>query len=626
MQKLAVTLLLLAGTCGCSDMPISFDAPLAPANGAATGRSTHAGMGATVYAGGTAFRVWAPNATRVFVEGDFNGWSKDATELVSEAGGNFSADVAGAIAGQAYEYVIHSSSGVVERADPRALRMTNSAGASVIVDPASYSWTASGYATPSFDRQVIYEMHLGTFARHDPNAVGTWKDASAKLDYLADLGIDMIEVLPVAEFAGDLSWGYNGSYPFAPESAYGTPDDAKAFIDGAHARGIGVIVDVVHNHYGPSDLSMWCFDGECLGNGNGGVYFYTGDRRESGWGPRPDFGRAEVRDYVVDDVKMWLQDYRADGLRWDSTVNIRTAAGQDNADGWGLLMRANDTVDASQPWKIMIAEDLQSNDWLTRQTSAGGAGFDSQWDAGFFHPIDDTIVKPWDADRSMWDVKGAITHRYNGEATQRVIYTESHDEVANGKSRIPQMIDPSNPGSWYARKRSTLGAAITMTSPGIPMIFMGQEFLQDGWFADTHPLDWSKTQTYSGIRSMYKDLIRLRRNVDGHTAGLTGNGVNVFHVNDGAKVIAFHRWKNGGPGDDVVVIANFSATAFPSYDIGFPRGGTWHVRFNGDWTGYSQDFANTSANDVTAYGGGMDGLGFHGTTAVGPYSVTILSQ
>jgi 1,4-alpha-glucan branching enzyme len=388
---------------------------------------------------------------------------------------------------------------------------------------------------------------------------------------------------------------------------------------------MGVIVDVVHNHWGPSDLDTWCFDGECYGAG--GIYFYTDDgRRESGWGPRPDYGRAEVRDLIVDNALMWLREFRADGLRWDSTVNIRKASGVDLADGWGLLQRVNDAVDASQPWKIMIAEDLQNDSWLTRTTGAGGAGFDSQWDGGFFHPVDAAIIAQDDASRDMNAVAGAIGHVDHGKAAPRVVYTESHDEVANGKQRIPEMIWPGNAASYYSRKRSTLGAALALTVPGIPMLFQGQEFLEDGYWADTDPVDWSKATSHADILRMYTDLIALRRNVSGRTRGLTGDSVNVFHVNNGDKVIAFHRWDRGGAGDDVVVIANFSERAFPSYDIGLPRTGTWHVRFNGDARVYGADFANTTSNDLTAQTGGVDGLPYRGTVGVGPYSIVVLSQ
>jgi 1,4-alpha-glucan branching enzyme len=580
-------------------------------------------FGALVYTGGTTFRVWAPNASAVAVAGDFNGWSATANPLLSEGNGTWKSNVDGAKAGQAYQYVITHGTDVLWKSDPRARQMTASNGKSVIVDP-TYAWSPTSYATPAWNDTVIYEMHIGTFNDLQGGAPGTWKTAMSKLAHLQALGVDAVEVMPPFEFPGDYSWGYNPAYPYAPESAYGSPADMKAFIDAAHNKGIAVILDVVDNHWGPSDLSMWCFDGESYGKG--GIYFYTDSRSESGWGPRPDFGRAEVRDYIVDNALMWLNEYRADGLRWDSTINIRKANGSDIGDGWWMMQDANNAVDVTQPWKLMIAEDLSNEPWITKTTGSGGAGFDSQWDAGFFHPVDDAILATWDSQRSMTAVAGAIGHIDNGTATSRVIYTESHDEVANGKQRIPQMIDGSNPGSWLARKRSTLGAAIALTSPGIPMIFQGQEFLEDGWFQDSDPLDWSKTTTYSGVLKMYTDLIHLRRNTSSTTNGLKGNNVNVFHVNDSDKMLAFHRWQNGGAHDDVVVVANFANKAWTSYDIGLPRSGTWNVRLNSDSTYYGSDFGNYGSSSVTAVSGGRDGLAFHGTIQIAPYSVLILSQ
>jgi 1,4-alpha-glucan branching enzyme len=209
---------------------------------------------------------------------------------------------------------------------------------------------------------------------------------------------------------------------------------------------------------------------------------------------------------------------------------------------------------------------------------------------------------------------------------QRMIYTESHDEVANGRTRVAEAIWPGNAGSWFSRKRSTLGAALVMTAPGIPMMFQGQEFLEDGWFAAEDPLDWSKLTTYSGINALYRDLIRLRRNLGGVTKGLSGYFTNVHHVNNTAKVVGYHRWANGGAGDDVIVLANFSNTSFPNYRIGLPRPGTWKVRFNSDWNGYSADYGNYGAFDVNADGFGYDGLSHSGNFRLGPYSVVIYSQ
>jgi 1,4-alpha-glucan branching enzyme len=617
-RTLLLSSLLMCSAACAADEPGPGNDDTGVTDGKADG-ATAPRLGATLDATGTTFAVWAPNADAVLVTGDFNDWSRTAAPLARGAGGVWSAHVAGAAAGDEYLYVIQRGASTVERIDPRAARVTSSQGHAVVHDPNSYRWQAAGYQTPPWHQQVVYELHVGTFNDTPGGAPGTFTSAIERLDHLRELGVNVVEVMPVGEFAGDYSWGYNGAFPLAPESAYGAPDDFKRFVDQAHARGIAVILDVVNNHWGPSDLSMWCFDIECYGAG--GIYFYTDWRLESGWGPRPDFGRTEVRDAIVDNAMTWLREYRVDGLRWDSTVNIRSAGGRDLEDGWRMLQQANDRVDGAQSWKIMIAEDLQGNDWITRPTHDGGAGFDAQWDGAFFHPIDDAIIAASDSARDMTKVRAAIAGR-----TNRVIYTESHDEVANGKQRIPEMIWPGNAGSYYARKRSTLGAAIALTSPGIPMLFQGQELLEDGWFTDTDPVDWSKRDRFGGIVAMYRDLIRLRRNLGGVSRGLTGGNVNVFHVNDTDKVIAYHRWDQGGAGDDVIVVANFSGRAFSSYDLGLPRGGTWKVRFNGDASVYSADFGNTASFDTQAWSGGRDGLAYHGTVGIGPYSVVILSQ
>jgi 1,4-alpha-glucan branching enzyme len=205
-----------------------------------------------------------------------------------------------------------------------------------------------------------------------------------------------------------------------------------------------------------------------------------------------------------------------------------------------------------------------------------------------------------------------------------VIYTESHDEVATGKARLPEEIWPGKADSWPARKRSTLGAALVFTAPGIPMLFQGQEFLEAAW--DRVPLDWTRAQKYAGIANLYRELIRLRRNWYDHTRGLRGQHVAVFHVNDQDKLIAFHRWENGGPRDDVVVVANFANRAYDSYRIGLPRPGTWRIRFNSDSSAYSRSFGNHPSVDVVADGGPTHGMPVSGNVGIGPYSALILSQ
>jgi 1,4-alpha-glucan branching enzyme len=620
---LSVALLSSLSIPGCN-APIEDSSESASALGSLRA-SLHGGMGATLYDGGVGFRIFAPFARRIWVAGDFNGWSPDANELGSELNGNFSADVPGAQRWQKYKYFIEAAGGSrFWKADPRAGRMENSSASSIVHDPGAYQWSAE-FRAPGFDDMVFYEMHIGTFAR--PGHVGTWRAAVEKLDYLAGLGVNMLEVMPVAEFPGDLSWGYNPSEPMAPESAYGTPEDMKAFVDAAHARGMGVVVDLVMNHWGPNDLPMWCVDGDCLGNG--GAYFYTDHRAYTPWGnTRPDYGRREVREYIKDTALMWLQEYRVDGLRWDGTKYMRTLAGDgsgDLPDGFSLMQWING-LSKAQPWKILVAEDFGGADWMSKPAAAGGAAFDSQWDGAFVHPVRAAVTAANDEARSMTSVRDAITHAFNGQATQRVIYTENHDEVANGKQRLPESIWPGNAASWASKKRSTLAAAITFTSPGIPLVFQGQEFLEDGWFSAEDPLDWSKAKRHGGITQLYRDLAHLRRNWNGNTQGLRGDNVNVFHVNDGDKVIAYHRWAGGGPGDDVVVVANFSGRWFQDYRVGMPRSGRWYVRFNSDSNAYSSDFGNTATQDADASGGGADAMAQSASFQLGPYSAVILSQ
>jgi 1,4-alpha-glucan branching enzyme len=594
------------------------DAGVQPQGGDLATAPTMPGLGSTVTPNGVEFRVWAPDAQKVFVAGDWNSWSDSADELTGDGAGTFGGLVASAMPGQAYQYAIVGATATTHKPDPRAIQVDGS-NHSVIVDKDGFSWTST-FTPPSAEEAVIYELHVGTF-NVGAAVPSKFVDVEAKLDYLQSLGINMIELLPPAQFASKTSWGYNPSLPFAIAAPYGSADEFKHLVDAAHAHDIGVIIDVVHNHYS-SRTPLWCYDGDCTGGG--GVYFYGDARQKTPWGPRPDFSRDEVRNFVLDNALLWLGEFRCDGMRWDSVSNIRQANGADNPDGQSLLKTLNDTIDAQYPGSLQIAEDLQTIDSITKPTANGGYGFDSQWDAAFFHPVDDTLTTANDTDRKMSVIRDAITHAYNSVPTQRVVYTESHDEDANGRTRMPQMISPTDPTNWNARKRSTLGAAIVMTSPGIPMIFMGQEFLESGSFSDTNPLDWSKATTFAPILQLYTDLIHLRRNSNGTSAGLTGSHVDVFHVNEGAHVLAYRRWNSGG--DDVIVLANFSSKTFTKYDLGLPSAGTWHIRLSSDDTKYSSDFTGMGTADVSAVATALDGLPYTGSFVLAGYSVIIASK
>lgn len=576
--------------------------------------------------GGVRFWVWAPAAEQIFVAGSWNGFAKTTDAMVSDGDGGFTATIASAEVGDEYRYVITAGGETFEKNDPRA-RAVSAGTRSVIVDPRATSLPA--FVMPARDEQIIYELHLGTFYRGTAaNPMpGTFTTATEKLDHLAALGVNLIELMPVHQFNGQSSWGYNPALPFAVARSYGTPAEMRAFVAAAHARGIGVLIDVVHNHY--SGQSLVCFDGDCGSSQPNGIYFYgAGDRASTPWGPRPNFSRDEVRRYITDNAIMWLDEYGADGMRWDSVSNIRAidnGAGAANPDGASLLVSIMGTLHQRYPNALQIAEDLGGRDDVTGATAENGLGFDTQWDAGFFHPVDDTVIAANDSDRHMNAIADALRRRYNDRALARVVYSESHDEVANGKARIPQMIDSDDPASLTARKRSTLAAAIVMTAPGVPMLFMGQEFLTRGSFSDTLPLDWTMAETHAGILALYKDLIALRKNRDGHTAGLRSDDVDVFHVNDGAaaKVVIYRRRHASG---DVVVAANFSATAFGVYELGMPAPGTWKIRFNSDDKKYGSDFGGATQTEVTTTAVARDGFAQKTSIALPPYSAIILSQ
>ena len=592
--------------------------------------SLRTGMGAVPYEGGVAFRVWAPNAESVSVGGSFNEWSATANPLASEGDGYWSADVAGVRAGDEYKFVITNGE-ARWKIDPYARRVTRSNGNSVVYNP-NFDWGTSEYQTPEPNELVIYELHTGTFNDSPEGEPGNFDGIINKLDYLSDLGVNAIEVMPSLEFASDFSWGYNPANIFAIESAYGGSTAFRRLVRAAHERGIAIIFDVVYNHFGPSDLDLWQFDGWSE-NDKGGIYFYNDRRSATPWGDtRPDYGRVEVRRFIRDNALMWLEEYRVDALRWDATAYIRNINGNDGdpqtdiANGWLVMQMINSATAARQPRKLNIAEDLKGNPWITKNTAEGGAGFDAQWDGGFVHPVRNCLIVPDDDARDMNRILAAILNRFNSDVFERVIYTESHDEVASGHFRLPQAISPIDPGGWFARKRSTLGAALVFTSPGIPMIFQGQEILEDHWFRDAAPIDWSKLVTFIGIHALYKDLIRLRRNLDNNTRGLCGQNTNVYHVNNNDKVMAFHRWDNGGAGDDVIVVVNFANHSYANYALGLPREGRWRVRLNSDSNDYSSDFSNHPSVDVMASAAGLHGMKFSGGLGLGPYSAVILSQ
>ncbi len=580
-------------------------------------RAEGRGFGATAREAGVDFRVWAPNAERVWVTGDFCGWADPGLELADEEGGNWSGWVEDAGPGSAYKFRIKNGDRFLLKNDPRA-RVMDPATGNGIVYRDEFDWEGVGFEAPPLNELVLYELHPGTFGE-------TFEGIIGKLDYLIDLGVNAIELMPPTEFSGVSSWGYNVNHPFAVEAAYGGPDALKWLIREAHRKGVAVVLDVVYNHFGPGELDLWQFDGWSE-NGLGGIYFYNNWKAKTPWGEtRPDYGREEVRQYLRDNAMMWVEEFQCDGLRLDAVAYIRTVDAdvpepEEIPEGWRLMQWINKDMKRHSAKVYSFAEDIGDNRALTTWIDEGGGGFDSQWDWAFVFPMKAMIECPDDAGRKPDEVAEVIGNVPEGDVFRRVIYLESHDMVASGRTRTTTGIDGDNPAGEWAQRRVLLGAAIVMTTPGVPMIFQGQEFLEDGIFDDAEALDWEKAERFRGIRTAFRDLVRLRRNWDNRTRGLCGQHTAFATVDEQAKVLAWHRWDAGGPGDSTVVVANLSATSHSFYGVPFPAPGVWKVRFNADWKGYSSEFSDVGEAAIEV---GDDGLGGLPLPA---YGVVILSQ
>ncbi len=580
-------------------------------------------LGVITHKGGAEFRVWAPFAKQVYLEGTFT--PGDKQPLVSEDDGYWFALVKNAEPGQQYKYIIETPDGqLLERNDPRAKAITSSdKGFSVIVDN-DFNWEGDKFTNPEKNDQIIYEMHIGTFNRPDAATSGTFASAIEKLDYLRDLGVNMIELMPITSMAFSNGWGYAPNYIFSVESMLGGRFGLMSFVKACHQRGIGVILDVVYNHfYGDSDL--WQFDGWSE-NARGGIYFYNDARGDTPWGGRPDYGRPEVRQFILDNIAMWFTEYHVDGLRVDSTIYMRNTEGRDNdpahdiGDAWTLMQDITYLAHKIRPDALLIAEDCASNAGLTAPRANNGCGFDAQWELGFPHALRSALGLSYGAPSNLQGIQYEFNHNYNGDSFEKVIFSDSHDTAANGSVRLNEAAAPSNGSTIFAREKTLIANAVTLTSAGIPMLLQGSEFMQDGAFNDWEALDWKKTEKHAGIVMAHQHLLDLRHNRYGHTRGLRGQSTAIFHYNDNDMVVGYHRWDLGGVGDDTLVIVNFSDSAYEHYGLNIPVGGTWHVPFNSSWRGYSKDFRGGHQSVIHADKNNQANF------SLPPYTVYILSQ
>jgi len=518
------------------------------------------------------FQLFAPYNEGAALIGSFSDW--EAIPMEKDADGYFRTTVDLADGVYQYKFRVQSKSWFfepdqwVDVNDPYATDIDNPTQNCVarikdgqrIVD--TYVWQHDDKPLPSDHDLVIYEMHVGDFSggEDDPYARGQYKHVVEKLDYLCELGINAIELMPVKEYPGDHSWGYNPRYFFATESSYGSTEGLKHLIDECHARGIRVLMDGIYNHSeAESPLTQIDHD-----------YWYYHEPRdpENNWGPEFNYEHYDenletypARKFIGDVVRFWIQEYHIDGIRYDAARQIA------NYDFMHWLVQEAKQTAGAKPF-YNIAEHIPET---TDITGVDGP-MDGCWHESFYHCIREHICgETFDLER----LKDAIDAKRQGfmGATNVVNYLTNHDhdrlmvELANR-----EIFDEA------AFKRLKLGAALLMTAMGVPMLWMGAEF---GEYKPKTPepakIDWSLlgNDLNRSLFEYYRGLIALRKS----NPALYTENVNFFYEDPEARVLAYIRWNEEGV--RVVVVANFSDSFLADYTIpGFPENGTWH-----EWTG-----------------------------------------
>ncbi|MCC6396374.1 MAG: alpha amylase C-terminal domain-containing protein [Bacteroidetes bacterium] len=621
----------------------------------------HAGtpMGGTlVYSPqGATFRVWAPAAREVrllwgYVKDGSGEWrSTKAAKLQQRDNGFWAGFVPGLREGERYMYYVVGPVGGTEglKRDPYARSLTFDPAwpdcHCQLVDPAGFPWHDEGFSPASARDTVIYQLHVGVWYVPPGRESGTFLDVVTKLPYLKALGINAIQPLPVVEFPTMFSLGYNGVDYFSPESDYCIDDDdpaltsyltainqqllsvnpgfrtysaghmrgsanqLKVMIDMCHVYGISVILDVVYNHAGGDfgDRSIYFFDRKPYGDFNDSQYF-----TDRGWAGGLVFAywNDNVRQFLIDNAVYYLTEGHCDGFRYDEVSVIKNEGGEH---GWRFCRDITDTCRFVKPGSLQIGECWPVEDAIVRPTGMGGAGFDATLNDGLRDALRDAAGQASqggaafvDMDRIARELASPVL---NGK-WRAVQCAENHDIVRTDRGwRIPRIADAADSHSWYARSRSRVVLGLTLTAAGIPHIFMGQEFLEDKQWSD-NPDDPQRIW-WEGLTQGNKPMVDFLRftqellGVRGRLKGLRGDGLNVIHVHNENRILAFHRWVPG-EGHDVVVVATLNESNQYDYVIGFPAGGYWREEFNSDvYDNWVNPNGAGNGGGVVASGGGM---------------------
>ncbi|HEX4327690.1 MAG TPA: 1,4-alpha-glucan branching protein GlgB [Burkholderiales bacterium] len=566
---------------------------------------------------GARFAVWAPNARRVSVVGEWNGWNADADVLQPrwDSSGIWEGEVGGARHGQTYKYHIEANGGyTVDKADPYAFCAEVPPARASRVWNLDYEWQDADWmgtrrARDALDAPIsIYEMHLGSWRRGEGNHMPTYRDIAQPLaDYIAEMGFTHVELMPLTEHPFYGSWGYQTTGYFAATSRYGSPQDLMYLIDTLHRRGIGVILDWVPSHFPSDEHGLTYFDGTHL--------FEHADPRQ-GFHPEWNscifnYGRNEVRSFLLSSAMFWLDRYHIDGLRVDAVASMlyldygrkagewipNVNGGKENLEAIGFLRKLNQTVYGEYPDVQVIAEESTAWPQVSHPVDAGGLGFGMKWNMGWMHDSlaymqDDPLYRRFHQDRLTFSLWYAFAENF--------VLPLSHDEVVYGKRSLLEKM-PGDDWQKFANLRLLFG--YMWGHPGKKLLFMGGEFGQRREWAHDGQLDWPALQDarHGGLRRWVSDLNRLYRAEPAlYEVDFSESGFEWIDCQDtDASVISFMRRGRGGKA--VLVVCNFTPVPRHNYAVGVPLAGRFRELLN---------------SDAAIYGG--SGMGNFGVVESGP--------
>jgi 1,4-alpha-glucan branching enzyme len=550
---------------------------------------------------GTYFSVWVPNARQVFVEGNFNGWNKAShpMQVRWDESGIWETFIPGIGTGEVYKYYIQSNSGEsLEKADPFALRWEEPPSTASIVWDTWYEWKDGPWMRSRYDVNAlnkpmsVYEMHFGSWARspESPDEFLSYRQMAEKLiPYLLETGFTHVEFLPLMEHPFYPSWGYQITGYFAATSRYGTPQDLMYLIEQLHQAGIGVILDWVPSHFPGDEHGLYRFDG---------THLYEHEDMRKGFHPDWksyifNYGRNEVKSFLISNAIFWLDRYHADGLRVDAVASMlyldysrkdgewipNDEGGRENLEAISFIREFNEAVYSNFPDVQTIAEESTAFSGVSRPTFMGGLGFGMKWMMGWMH---DTL---------NYFGKDPVHRKYNHQGitfstvyafTENFMLPFSHDEVVHGKGSL---LDRMPGDEWQKFANLRLLYLYMFTHPGTKCLFMGCEFAQSAEWNFNQSLDWHLLEyaPHQGIKETVTVLNKLYRSEPAlYEKSFESGGFEWIEGGDAENSVLVYTRKGNNPSDDLLIVLNMTPVPRKAWRIGLPEEGKWKLLLNSD--------------------------------------------